>query len=73
MADSGADVTLLSERARPQNWRLMPAVHAAQGIGGGSMPKQSVETIQLLLPEGQTVTLQLYVMNLPGDLEGLLG
>ncbi|KAF4791052.1 hypothetical protein TURU_134546 [Turdus rufiventris] len=73
MADTRADVTLISERAWPRNWPLMPTVNAVQGVGGRSMPKQSVETIQLLLPEGQTITLRPYVMNLPGDLEGLFG
>lgn len=57
MADTGADVTIISERVWPINWPLKPSVDAVQGVGGGSMPKQSVDIIKFLLPGGQTVTL----------------
>lgn len=57
MADTGADVTIISERVWPTNWPLKPSVDAVQGVGGGSMPKQSVDIIKFVLPEGQTVTL----------------
>ena len=61
MADTRADVTIISERAWPTGWPLKPAVDAVQGVGGGSVPKQSVDSIQFILPEGQTVTARPYV------------
>ncbi|KAJ7423515.1 endogenous retrovirus group K member 9 Pol protein-like protein [Willisornis vidua] len=73
MLDTGADVTIVSCDSWPEHWKLVPALDAIQGVGGGSNPQQSAQPVKLKFPEGQTVTLRPYVMPLPGQLGGLIG
>ncbi|KAJ7417324.1 endogenous retrovirus group K member 9 Pol protein-like protein [Willisornis vidua] len=73
MLDTEADVTIVSRDLWPKPWKLIHALDAVQGVGGGSNPQQSAQPVQLKFPEGQTVTLRPYVMPLPDQLRGLIG
>ncbi|KAJ7419812.1 hypothetical protein WISP_51983 [Willisornis vidua] len=68
----GADVTNISPDSWPKHWKLVPALDAVQGVGGGSNPQQSAQPMQLKFPEGPTVTLRPHVMPLLGQLGGLI-
>lgn len=73
MMDTGADVTIIDKKIWPKTWTLVPSVDSVQGVGGGSSPMQSNGIVQMVFPEGQRITVKPYVMNLPGDLGGLIG
>lgn len=73
MCDTGADVTIIARKVWPSDWPLKPAHDSVFGVGGGKLPFQSQNPVQITLPEGQTATVCPYVMPLPGELLGLLG
>lgn len=71
--DTGADVTIVSEKKWPQHWPLQAPTGQVLGVGGVKAPKLSSYPIVFQFAEGQKATLRPYVMSLPADLNGLLG
>lgn len=69
--DSGTDSTVISQRAWPTAWPLQPSMTHLQGIGQSSNTLQSSQVLNWIDPEGNTGTVQPYVVpGLPVNLWG---
>jgi len=73
MLDTGADITILSTGVWLEEWPLSVSTVAITGVGGHSTPMMSKYPVQITFPEGQEVSLKVYVMQLPETLAALIG
>lgn len=68
--DSGADCTVIAFSAWTSHWPLTQAAKGLAGVGGLSIPKQSVKFVTIEGLEGCTTTVKPYVLSLPVTLWG---
>jgi len=68
MLDTGADITIVSTGVWPEEWPLSVPTTAIASVGGHSTPMMSQYPVQITFPEGQEVSLKVYVMQLPETL-----
>jgi len=73
MLDTGADVTIISTVVWPEEWPVGAPAKAIAGVGGHSSPMMSKYPVRITFPEGQEVSLKVYVMQLPGTPATLIG
>jgi len=73
MLDTGADITIVSTGVWLEEWPLSVPTTAIAGVGGHSAPMMNQYPVQITFPEGQEVSLKVYVMQLPETLSALIG
>jgi len=73
MLDTGADITIVSTGVWPEECPLSVPTVTIAGVGGHSTPMMSQHPVQITFPEGQEVSLKVYVMQLPETLSALIG
>lgn len=71
LLDTGSDVTIVSRRVWPEDWGLSP-VTGVVGIGGSSAAMKGQVTPRISFQD-VTVHMRVYVMDLPGNLQMLVG
>lgn len=71
LLDTGADVTVISQKDWPSTWPLQPSFTNLKGIGMADAPLQSVNILKWKDTEGHNGTIQPYVLpGLPVNLWG---
>jgi len=73
MLDTGADVSIVSTIVWPEEWPVSAPTAAIAGVGGHSTTMMSKHPVQMTFPEGQEVSLRVYIMQLTGTLPALIG
>ncbi|KAJ7423429.1 hypothetical protein BTVI_09727 [Pitangus sulphuratus] len=68
LLDTGADITIILLKDWPTSWALVPASHTVVGLGGTSTGCLTAKLVLITNPEGQTATLQPYVIAAPLNL-----
>lgn len=63
--DSGADCTVIAFSVWPTHWPLTQAAKGLAGVGGLSIPKQSVNFVTIEGSESHSATMKPYVLSLP--------
>jgi len=66
-------MTIVSTGVWSEEWPLSVPTTAITGVGGHSTPMMSQYPVQITFPEGQEVSLKVYVMQLPKTLSALIG
>jgi len=66
-------MTIVSTGVWPEEWPLSVPTTAIAGVGGHSAHMMSKYPVQITFPEGQEVSLKVYVMQLPETLSALIG
>ncbi|ERE67690.1 protease-like protein [Cricetulus griseus] len=70
LVDTGADVTIITQKSWPQKWPLREANVQFLGIGTLSRVRQSVNSVVYIGPEGQKGILKPYVADIAINLWG---
>ncbi|MGE9640383.1 pol protein pepsin-like aspartate protease and reverse transcriptase [Escherichia coli] len=70
LVDTGADVTIITQKSWPQKWPLREANVQFLGIGTLSRVRQSVNSVVCIGPEGQKGRLKPYVADIAINLWG---
>ncbi|MBV2133728.1 pol protein [Pseudomonas sp. MAP12] len=70
LVDTGADVTIITQKSWPQKWPLREANVQFLGIGTLSRVRQSVNSVVCIGPEGQKGILKPYVADIAINLWG---
>jgi len=73
MLDTRADITIVNTGVWPEEWPRSVPTTAIAGVGGHSTAMMSQYPVQITFPEGQEVSLNVYVMQLPETLSALIG
>lgn len=63
MADTGADITVVSSAECPKEWGLKPVNESVTGIGGSAASMWSANNIIIKALDSHIVSVQLYVIN----------
>lgn len=68
LVNTRADVSIISQKEQPPEWRLAPSTAIVAGIRGQQIPQQSTKELKIIRPEDKTATLQPYVLLIPATL-----
>lgn len=68
LLDTGADISIISQKELPRDWPIGPAFATVSGVGGIQIPLQSLIALTVVSPEGRKASLCPYVMSVPCNL-----
>lgn len=68
LIDTGADVTVISEKSWPSHWPLVSAATNVVGVGGSQRTMVSASFVSFAFSDGAVATVKPYVMQIPVSL-----